>query len=480
MLRHIDENSIRMELDEPQISKKQILASLNQSDLRIAVVNILSFAMIGLFSGSYFTLIVLGAYSIGTFHYINLIADATNQPQRRALYASFLILHGIAFVVLQANGFVGILNLDNVVSPSTLPFLIGFAFYILQSMAIAGSVYRRIIPPLDFQRYVLVISFCGAFLAGPIFNQNELKKISNLEIALPNIVKIQTDIHLLINAVLFKYVFANWLSQWVDINEKESPFRIARSVLCFEMQVYFDFAGYSLLALFLCRIFGLPIYFNFNHPFAAKNIPEFWRRWHIGLGTWFKENVYMPLKERKNKKWATRAVLPLVVFVTSAMWHGLTRNFLVWGLFHATAFIVAVNVLDKISSYRVGKLFSKIYVLVVVFYGRLLFMDSNFGRLHEKIVELGNFPQMLREISLSFPQTFSDLQYALINGLDNWCIGTLVVTAITYELFFIKTNEHHQDPYRYFKSGLVPTVLTLVIVLIFMQPIHRMSFVYGR
>ena len=87
---------------------------------------------------------------------------------------------------------------------------------------------------------------------------------------------------------------------------------------------------------------------------------------------------------------------------------------------------------------------------------------------------------MLREISLSFPQTFSDMQYDLINGLDNWCIGTLVVTAITYELFFIKTNGHHQDPYRYFKSGLVPTVLTLVIVLIFMQPIHRMSFVYGR
>jgi D-alanyl-lipoteichoic acid acyltransferase DltB (MBOAT superfamily) len=442
----------------------------------IRAVNFLSLAAIALLSGSMSAPIVVAAYTIVTFFYIKALHFTESDFSRKVFYRLYFLLHAALFLFLQDRGFIGILNAENVTAGRTLPFLIGFSFYILQSIAICNAVFKRKIEPLDFDRYTLAISFCGAFLAGPIFNRDQLQQFGSLNISWPHAERVYDESHLLIGALFFKYVCANWLSQWVDIKEIMSPLKIASSVLCFELQVYFDFAGYSLLALFLCRIFGIPIYFNFQHPFSARDIPEFWRRWHIGLGTWFKENVFLAAKESINGKWATRGILPLLVFFASASWHGPTRNFLLWGLFHGLAFVIAINFICKIGTSWPGRLVSRIYLILVIFYGRLLFMDSDFPRLMHKFKQLGMFKAMVKEF-LQLVSSFSALTAHFFAHWDDFLIGFFIAALVCYELFFEAARS--KTPYRYLKPGGT-ALFWLILTLLFFQPLQRIGFVYGR
>ncbi len=448
-------------------------------NFKLGLLNVFSFIAITIISGSVWTPLVLGAHAVGTYFYIQAFSRLKTLKSKRLTYYAFFLTHVGIFLWFQANGYIGILNIENVTSPQTLPFLIGFAFYILQSVTILNAVYRGFIEPLDFQTYLLAISFCGAFLAGPIFNLDQLKKFKFLKISSPSLERIYDNSHLFVGALFFKYVFANWLSQWVDIKEVDSPLGIAGSVLCFELQVYFDFAGYSLMALFLCRLFNIPMYFNFQHPFAAKDIPEFWRRWHVGLGTWFKENIFSPLKGKWGSKWGTKLAIPLAVFLCSAMWHGPTRNFFLWGLMHGLAFIVAVNVISKFSGYRAGRLFSKVYVLVVIFYGRLLFMDSNYPRLIAKFKELGHFRRMVEEFLLKLPSNQENFKALLYSHGDDLFVGVLIFLFICYEIFAPAQFTRQDRPYNYFKPGFVSIGL-FILMLLLLQPMHRVGFVYGR
>jgi alginate O-acetyltransferase complex protein AlgI len=352
----------------------------------------------------------------------------------------------------------------------------GYAFYFLQTLAIHRVVYRRIARSLDFQHYVLAVSFCGAFLAGPIFNQEQLLKIETLEISFPVPFRIYKYFHFLVGALLFKYVFANWLSQWVVLSESSSPLLIARSVLCFELQVYFDFAGYSLLSFFLCRIFGIAMYHNFQHPFAARNIPEFWRRWHTGLGTFFKENIYLPLKSAFPGQTRMWMVAPMIVFLVSAAWHGPTRNFLLWGLFHGMSFVLAVSALKMFPKSAMVRWGGRLFLFIVLFYGRLLFMESDFDILIRKFRRLGMMKQMFHEFTVSLPA--ADQLFALfLTKWDSFVVGFGVLAFVAYEVFFVKKES--QGCYRYFRPGILSLVL-LMIVFLFFQPAHHAGFVYGR
>ncbi len=451
--------------------------SFDIGNLKIALVNVMSFVVIAILSGSPKTAIFLATYTLVTFAYIRWLDLCNSERLRAWMYFTFLFGHAAAFLLLQHRGFIGILNIENATAPKTLPYLVGFSFYILQTLTICGAVYRRFIEPLNLQRYILALTFCGAFLAGPLFNHAEIKKFRTLDINLPSLESIYAGLHLLLGALLFKLVIANWLAQWVDINETASPLAVTRSIGAFELQVYFDFAGYSLIALFICRIFAVPMYFNFHHPFAARDIPEFWRRWHVGLGTWFKENVFLPLRAAMGTKWAARSVGPLAVFFVSAAWHGPTRNFLSWGLFHGLAFLFAIHVISRTTHLWVGRLLSRLFVFVVIFYGRLLFMDSNVPRLMMKFRSLGMFKRLVHEFIDIVPTTLETWQAMLLTHWDHVAVGLLMGFFIAYEV--LHPAARSGEPYQYFKPGVV-SVLMFIVILLFFKPMSGSGFVYGR
>jgi D-alanyl-lipoteichoic acid acyltransferase DltB (MBOAT superfamily) len=218
------------------------------------------------------------------------------------------------------------------------------------------------------------------------------------------------------------------------------------------------------------------MYHNFQHPFVARNIPEFWRRWHVGLGTFFKENVFTPLKAAYPTQTATRVVLPITVFMLSALWHGPTRNFVLWGLLHGLAFVGSVAVLKKFRQGFFLRLGSRLSVFVVLFYGRLLFMESDFGRLMQKFRELGRFLPMARELSAVFANR-EQLTATLLKNWDGCLVGLAIAAIIGYEVWGMRADDTRC--YRYLKPGLW-ALLLLFLMLLFFQPAEHAGFVYGR
>ncbi|HBA97335.1 MAG TPA: transcriptional regulator, partial [Lachnospiraceae bacterium] len=142
-------------------------------------------------------------------------------------------------------------------------------------------------------------------------------------------------------------------------------------LLMFALQVYFDFSGYSDMAIGLMSVFGFKIPENFNYPFMSKSITEFWRRWHISLGTWFKEYLYIPLGGSRNGNMRTFLNIFIVWFLTG-LWHGAGLNFIAWGIYFCLFLIIEKLFLLKIFK-RLPSFISHIYALAVTYFSFLLF-----------------------------------------------------------------------------------------------------------
>ena len=146
-------------------------------------------------------------------------------------------------------------------------------------------------------------------------------------------------------------------------------------ILCYTLQIYYDFAGYSDMAIGLARMMGFHFKENFNYPYIATSIQDFWRRWHMSLSTWFKEYVYIPLggNQRKNGRILLNL---LIVFVLTGLWHGASINFLVWGLIHGI-FIILERVI-KFNQTTAYLFFRRIYTLLVVIVAWVFFRVESF------------------------------------------------------------------------------------------------------
>lgn len=148
--------------------------------------------------------------------------------------------------------------------------------------------------------------------------------------------------------------------------------------LCYTLQIYFDFSGYSDMAIGMGRMFGFHFQENFQYPYAATTVKEFWRRWHISLSTWFRDYLYIPLggnRKGRGRTWANR----FIVFFATGLWHGASWNFVLWGLWHG-----CFSVLEDSGALPVGRLrgrfLGRVYTLLVVVLGFTLFRADTLGQ----------------------------------------------------------------------------------------------------
>lgn len=181
-----------------------------------------------------------------------------------------------------------------------------------------------------------------------------------------------------------KMVFANMFGQVVDRIwglplEQLGTAVVWFTILLYSLQIYYDFSGYSDMAIGLGRMFGFTYQENFNYPYLSASISEFWRRWHISLSTWFKQYLYIPLGG--NRKGLTRTCINLfVVFMATGLWHGASMNFICWGIYYGI-FIVAERLwIGRILEKNPCKALNHVYTLLVVMFGWLLFRA---GSLHQ-------------------------------------------------------------------------------------------------
>lgn len=252
---------------------------------------------------------------------------------------------------------------------------IGISFYTFQSMSYTIDVYRGKAKaeknPINFGAY---ISLFPQLIAGPIVRFSDIA--TQLRERTINLERIRYGVLRFVCGLGKKVLLAN---QAGEIFQTIANYKVSQmttvsawlGILAFMFQIYFDFSGYSDMAIGLMAVFGFEIPENFKYPYEAKSITEFWRRWHISLGNWFKEYVYIPLGGSRKGNARTFLNIFIVWFLTG-LWHGATINFTLWGLYFCFFLIMEKTWLLKFLD-KIPRVFSHIYALVVVYFGWLLF-----------------------------------------------------------------------------------------------------------
>ncbi len=225
---------------------------------------------------------------------------------------------------------------------------IGISFYTFQALSYVIDVYRQDVKvQKNIYKLALFICLFPQLIAGPIVKYHDIEEqIDSREV---NFEKVNLGVKRFIIGLSKKMLIANTMGAIVDKIFIQDPHNFSHLVswigaFAYSFQLYFDFSGYSDMAIGLGLIFGFKFMENFNYPYISKSITEFWRRWHISLSTWFKEYVYIPLGG--NRKGKLKQLKNLgIVFLLTGIWHGAAWNFVVWGLWHGF-FIIIEKVLN--------------------------------------------------------------------------------------------------------------------------------------
>ena len=252
---------------------------------------------------------------------------------------------------------------------------IGISFYTFQSMSYTIDVYRGKAKaehnPINFGAY---ISMFPQLIAGPIVRFSDIAV--QMRERKTEIEKVRYGVMRFVCGLGKKVLLANQAGEIFKAvtgygAEQMTTVAAWLGILAFMFQIYFDFSGYSDMAIGLMSIFGFTIPENFRYPYESKSITEFWRRWHISLGSWFKEYVYIPLGGSRNGIQRTFLNIFIVWFLTG-LWHGATVNFVLWGLYFCFFLIMEKTWLLKLLE-RLPVWISHVYALAVIYFGWLLF-----------------------------------------------------------------------------------------------------------
>ena len=248
-----------------------------------------------------------------------------------------------------------------------LPLPIGISFYTFQSISYLVDIYRKVCEPQkNIVKMGLFISFFPQLIAGPILKYYDIaSQIDKRQVTLP---LFNEGAVRFLQGLAKKVIIANVMAKTADeifalgIDDLSTPAAWI-GIIAYTFQIYFDFSGYSDMAIGLGKMFGFHIHENFNYPYLATSIKDFWRRWHISLSTWFKEYLYIPLGGNREGTLKTYRNLMIVFFLTG-LWHGASWNFVIWGLFHGT-FLVLERIfpIEKFLRFR---LLQSVYTLLIV------------------------------------------------------------------------------------------------------------------
>ena len=252
---------------------------------------------------------------------------------------------------------------------------IGISFYTFQSMSYTIDLYlRNIKVQKSFLNFASYVSLFPQIVAGPIVRYEDVA--NELESRTVNIAKISAGIGIFVKGLAKKVLLANNIGMvWTQIKAMDySTISVATAwlgIIAFAFQIYFDFSGYSDMATGLGKMLGFEFPKNFDHPYISKSISEFWRRWHITLGSWFRSYVYIPLGGNRNGNFKTYRNL-FITWALTGLWHGASWNFILWGLFFGVLIIIERLGFGKILE-KLPSAVNMLYTFVMVLFGWVLF-----------------------------------------------------------------------------------------------------------
>lgn len=266
------------------------------------------------------------------------------------------------------------------IQPKNIALPIGISFYTFQALSYVVDVYRKDIKvQKNLFHLALYISFFPQLIAGPIVKYHDV--CTQIESRTCTLEKNAYGIKRFTYGLAKKMLLANTFAASVDTIMGMPPEHLGTvsiwlMTLLYSLQIYFDFSGYSDMAIGLGKMFGFDFMENFNYPFLSSSIKEFWRRWHISLSTWFREYLYIPLGGSRKGKTRTYLNL-LIVFFATGLWHGAGANFVIWGLYYGGFLILERVWLGQVLEKNPIKILNHIYAMLVVMIGWVLFRAEN-------------------------------------------------------------------------------------------------------
>lgn len=368
-----------------------------------------------------------------------------------------------------ANFFVSSLNevigtqyaLLNIILP------LGMSFFIFQKIAYLTDCHRGLVVDRDPLRFAIFVMFFPQLIAGPIVHHAEITSQLKRQSLLPDDKMLSMGLFLFASGLFKKVIVADWLAEYVNLpfaHAAELQFLGAwTAAIAYSMQLYFDFSGYSEMAMGLACFFGVLLPINFNSPYKAANIAEFWRRWHITLGRFLRDYLYIPLGgSHHGKKRAAGAAL--VVMTLGGLWHGAGWTFVLWGLLHGV--FLAIHRLWN-SKFSLGRPVGMVVTFLAVTFAWVLFRAASLSdalALWKTMLGFKGFvmPPILYS---GWPAPFTVQFSPFINGIEFWFLLVLVA-------FVMLTKNVHEmlEEARTWKTAALISVMTITSIFALSHP----------
>lgn len=294
---------------------------------------------------------------------------------------------------------------------------IGISFYTFQVLSYVIDVYRKTVPAQkSMVNLGMYVTLFPQLIAGPIVRYETVAE--EIENRKENFNEVVEGLKRFFIGLGKKVLIANQMALIADTIyggdlEVTGTIALWLAAISYTLQIYFDFSGYSDMAIGLGRMFGFHFLENFNYPYIAKSITDFWRRWHISLSTWFRDYVYIPLGgNRVNKlKWLRNI---LVVWLLTGLWHGASWNFILWGVYYGVILIIEKVFLGKLIE-KLPKVLQHIYALFFIIIGWVIFRVEDFSQMGIVLQKMFVWQAsgIVDNIILNF-DIFSSLPYILV------------------------------------------------------------------
>tara|TARA_R110002050_G_scaffold251566_1_gene389815 strand:+ start:1213 stop:2631 length:1419 start_codon:yes stop_codon:yes gene_type:complete len=425
-----------------------------------------------------FVFILLVSTFIDFYLVRHMHKQVSEQARRLFLSLSVLLNVGLLAYFKYANFFVE--NFNTVLSEmgfgafswTAIALPIGISFYTFQTLTYSIDIYRRVDKPLDkVTDYLLYIMLFPQMIAGPIVRFSSIA--SELRSRSHRYTQFIQGMYRFALGLAKKVLIANAMGALADgiidgeISDLSSP-QAWLGILAYTFQIYFDFSGYSDMAIGLGMMMGFNFPENFNNPYISKSITEFWRRWHITLGAWMRDYLYIPLGG--NRKGLFRNYLNLwLVFFISGLWHGAAWNFIAWGVFHGFFLVLDKLFLIRFLK-RIPSFISIFFTFFVTMLGWVIFRIEDFSQALD-------YYTVLFTGSIDFSQIVLTKQQIVVLGFA-FLFSFISLLPWAKKLESSSLSESTEGGQNLLKFGL--SIILLVLSLAWLTSSNFNPFIYFR
>lgn len=427
-----------------------------------------------------YTLILI--FSIIVNYTFGLLMNNKNKNiSKLILILSIIFNIGLLIIFKYANLIVDTINpllqvlLNTQISLDVVHLPIGISFFTFQALSYVIDVYRRETKPqFNIINYAMYIALFPQLIAGPIVRYIDIEK--QIKFRIHSINHFVEGISVFIIGLAKKVLIANNVALIADhifsLPNNEIGFSYSWiGIIAYSLQIYFDFSGYSDMAVGLGKIFGFDFINNFNYPYISTSIQEFWRRWHISLSTWFRDYLYIPLGGNRNGAFRTYFNL-ILVFALCGLWHGASWVFLIWGLWHGMFLIVERLNFTKSILKSLPTSINYLYTFIVIIIGWVFFRADNMQFAIEYLSSM---------VGLNGNRNLSTLPISVYNNKTILFLALGIIGSIPI-IPYIKQKVSNINYLKFISSTLYNsyTIIIFIISILYLANNSYNPFIYFR